>query len=118
MINRMPRPVVRARAPRKSRSRRLRAKRPTTADERFRLFVDLLRTFATREGHAIVPSDRVEAGFPLGRWVAQARRDYRRGELAPSRARALARVSGWAWDVRQHEFERGLDALRRFARRE
>lgn len=77
-----------------------------------------LSAFVAREGHTRTPPGHFEGGFPLGRWVARKRSDRNRGHLSPEVERALEDVPGWTWDPYAEDFGRGLEALRRFARRE
>ncbi|MDV9195878.1 DEAD/DEAH box helicase [Streptomyces sp. Wh19] len=54
------------------------------------------------------------AGFPLGTWLRNQRMDYRAGTLAPERVKALEEL-GVVWSHRDHAFEEGLAAARRWA---
>jgi hypothetical protein len=68
---------------------------------RFEEGVRHLLRYVSREGHACVPQDRGKPGFKLGLWVMSVRQRYRRGRLAPDRARRLERLPGWTWNVRK-----------------
>ncbi|MHB1523759.1 MAG: DEAD/DEAH box helicase [Candidatus Dormibacteria bacterium] len=57
----------------------------------------ILRRFVAREGHARVPAAHVEDGFPLGAWVAERRRAYRRGKLDQMLAEELIALPDWRW---------------------
>ncbi|MFJ8159632.1 Helicase associated domain protein [Streptomyces sp. NPDC096136] len=75
---------------------------------------DLKVPFAYR-----VPADREEwpaalAGFPLGQWIADARRTYRRGALGRERTRELDEL-GMVWSHFDVAFEEGLAAARAWA---
>lgn len=72
---------------------------------------DLLLTFFQREGHVRVPDDHVEAGQQLGAWVGVQRSRYRRGLLLSDRARRLAALTGWTWDVSRTAWEGGYARL-------
>src|SRR5437870_3913604 len=89
--------------------------RPTTPDQAFALFLDLLRSFVAREGHARVPIRHYEGGHALGARVVKTRTRYRAGELSPERVRALERLPGWTWDAWQAHFDERLDLVREFA---
>lgn len=69
-------------------------------DGQFATGLARLRRFVKRHGHALVPARHVEHGFPLGAWVNNRRRQYRRGELAAERVRALEALRGWRWRLR------------------
>jgi len=64
------------------------------------------KQFVRREGHACVPARHYEGPFPLGSWINNRRAQYRRGNLALKRARALGALPGWKWRVgrRAHRF--------------
>ncbi|MEU3312363.1 Helicase associated domain protein [Streptomyces sp. NPDC006662] len=75
---------------------------------------DLKVPFAFR-----VPQDSEEwpsalAGFPLGQWIADARRTYRRGALGRERTRELDAL-GMVWSHFDVAFEEGLAAARAWA---
>ncbi|MET9041185.1 helicase associated domain-containing protein [Streptomyces mirabilis] len=59
--------------------------------------VTALDAFAAREGHARVPHDRIEDGYPLGVKVASIRGKYRRGTLPAERVSTLEEIPGWTW---------------------
>jgi len=86
-------------------------------DEEFEKGLALLRAFASRHGHAVVPARERRSGFALGVWVAKRRHDFRRGQLSPEQARRLARIPGWTWSPREQRFEIALRRLRRFSAR-
>ncbi|UQX04312.1 DEAD/DEAH box helicase [Streptomyces sp. RerS4] len=54
------------------------------------------------------------AGFPLGQWIADARRTYRRGALGRERIRELEAL-GMVWSQVDVAFEEGLTAARAWA---
>jgi superfamily II DNA or RNA helicase len=56
-----------------------------------------LRRFVAREGHARVPVQHVEDGFPLGGWASERRKAYRRGKLDETTSRELEGFPGWRW---------------------
>ena len=59
-----------------------------------------LASFAAREGHARVPTSRVEDRYPLGEWVGVQRNTYRLGRLSVERATRLEALPGWVWNTR------------------
>lgn len=78
-------------------------------------FAQLL-LFVKREGHARVPVDHMEGTYALGAFVHHLR--TRRARMDPGRTRRLERLPSWTWNVFDAGFERGLRALRAYARRE
>lgn len=87
-------------------------------DMAFELFVELLRVYVARNGHARVPVRHREGNFCLGRWVTRCRRRYRERSLSPERIHALERLPDWSWDPTEERFQRALRLLWAFARRE
>ena len=77
----------------------------------------LLR-YVEREGHALVPQDRVEDGFRLGGWVAGQRSTHRREKLDTDRTARLAAIPGWTWAPYDDAWEQGFQHLERFVERE
>jgi hypothetical protein len=79
-----------------------------------------LNVFVKREGHARVPLSHLEGedAFALGRWVSQKRQSYHRRSLPTAWQRELSSLPGWTWDPFEDEWQRGLKALRSFAKRE
>jgi hypothetical protein len=73
-----------------------------------------LRAYVALHGHARPPQSTVADGFALGRWVNEARRQYRLGNLPLSRRRALERLPSWQWNVFDAAWQDGLDTLRRY----
>jgi hypothetical protein len=86
--------------------------------EQFQHWLELLKTYARREGHARVPGGHRERGAPLGVWVAKLRTGHRRGSLSPKLVRTLEGFPGWVWDARDLQLSKGLDHLRRYVARE
>jgi hypothetical protein len=77
---------------------------------------DHLLRFVKREGHASVPVERVEWGFPLGSWVHKRR--VERDRMGAARRRRLEALPGWVWNKFDAQFQEGLRFLRAFAERE
>ena len=78
--------------------------------------LEALHTFGRVHGHARVPRGyRAPAGFSLGSWVLQRRRDYRLGRLSPERVAALEAMPSWSWAPYEHGFDVGLRHLGEFA---
>lgn len=69
---------------------------------KWRLGYAALRAFADREGHARPTTNHREklpdTTVNVGQWVALQRHQRRHGELYDTRAVALERLPGWAWD--------------------
>jgi superfamily II DNA or RNA helicase len=88
----------------------------TATVDTFPAKLELLRTFAEREGHARVPQRHVEGAVPLGTWVATQRK--KRDDLDPEQLSALEAIPGWTWDPFGDTFNHNINALRSFANRE
>ncbi|MFG2714739.1 Helicase associated domain protein [Streptomyces goshikiensis] len=93
--------------------------------EHWRRGVEAARIYAEAAGDLKVPfSHRVPAGgspwppglagFPLGQWIADARRTYRRGALGRERVAELDRL-GMVWSHFDVAFEEGVQAARAWA---
>ncbi len=78
----------------------------------------LLQAFVAREGHARVPSDHVEDGINLGRWVVTQRQFKSKDRLSDDRRAQLEALPGWSWDSRADKWAENLTALDNFAKRE
>ncbi|MEU2390519.1 Helicase associated domain protein [Streptomyces sp. NPDC007369] len=106
---------------------RLRVLRPE--HEHWRRGVEAARFYAAEAGHLKVPfafrvPERPEPGaeawppglarFPLGQWIADARRNHRRGTLGRERAAQLDEL-GMVWSHFDVAFEEGLAAARGWA---
>lgn len=85
-------------------------KGPTRRD-RWERNYELLLAFFARTGHARPLEEHLEEGVALGAWVGAQRSRCRRGVLQPDRARRLAGLSGWTWDVSQDAWELGYVRL-------
>ena len=90
--------------------------------------VDALRQYVAFEGHAVVPSDHLEDGLQLGRWVWDVRRRKYTGRLhpaleaeiwaaTPSRWAVGARTR-WQWDKPGTAWRIAYTSLRQYADRE
>jgi Helicase associated domain len=78
---------------------RLSAAEERADDAGFARGLAALTAYADTHGHTRIPDDcRDPTGFPLTAWVAEQRRAYLEGELAPSRRAALERITGWHWE--------------------
>lgn len=86
---------------------------------------DALCRFASREGHARVPTGHLEAAdfetptgddrpLRLGQWVIAQRAQSKNGDLPAERIQRLEEVAGWVWDMHMYAWERGLETLRAF----
>jgi superfamily II DNA or RNA helicase len=72
------------------------------------------RAYHARHGHLQVPDEHTEAdGYGLGQFIVAQRMLYKRGTLAPGRIAALEAL-GIIWDYREHRFNVGLAAARRY----
>jgi hypothetical protein len=75
-----------------------------------------LKIYATREGHTRVPKRHVEAGYPLGAWVARTR--ARVAALSPEQRQALGGLPTWTWTASISQWDRNYQALIAYAKRE
>ena len=58
---------------------------------------DVLCSYVSREGHALVPKAHIEDGVRLGQWVNNQRALYNRGDLSSERTKRLGALAGWQW---------------------
>jgi hypothetical protein len=77
-----------------------------------------LKTYAVREGHAVVPQGYREGDFRLGHWVSTQRTAYKATRLSPERVAVLEAIDGWDWDPLETAFQTGLAHLKTYAARE
>ena len=85
-------------------------------DRPFDRWLNFLRAFASREGHARVPQRHKEQGRALGFWVASVR--ITRDRLSASDRAALETLPGWTWAAAHREPAFGLQRLQEFVSRE
>ena len=78
----------------------------------------LLEAFVAREGHARVPTDHVEDGTQLGKWVIKQRTTHKAARMAASRAALLDALPGWSWGARGDQWEANFALLEVFVARE
>ncbi|GAB3861685.1 helicase associated domain-containing protein [Dactylosporangium cerinum] len=72
--------------------------------------------YHARHGHLQVPDEHTEPdGYRLGQFIVAQRMLYKRGTLTTDRITALEAV-GIIWDSREHRFNLGLTAARRYHR--
>jgi len=83
-------------------------------DEAFRA----IESFVTRESHALVPTNHIENGFNLGKWVTRQRLYYSKGKLKEEFRLKLEAYPGWHWDGMEGRWERGKQLLLNFIARE
>lgn len=67
-------------------------------DPRWECWFGLLERYVAECGHARPPAGCKFKGQSLGRWVIHQRQLWRRGKLAPQRARALEALPGWTFN--------------------
>jgi superfamily II DNA or RNA helicase len=77
-----------------------------------------LKAFVERAGHARVPQQWTEDGYPLGTWVANQRGFFRRGKLERERLARLEVLAGWTWNALEAAWEEGFAKLTSFVERE
>jgi len=76
-----------------------------------------LRFYIAKHGTAAVPADTIHRRYPLGRWVAARRAQYKRGTLSPEQITTLQDLPGWVWDVLEDRWGQGLRLLIDYAQR-
>jgi predicted helicase len=81
----------------------------------FESWLEILKAFVAREGHARVPTNHLEAGQPLGNWVNKLR--TRRDAQSADRLARLDQI-GFIWDPRSATFESYLALFSQFVERE
>jgi Helicase associated domain len=70
-----------------------------------------LAAYIDANGDALVPQKHTTpAGFKLGTWCSERRKQHKAGQLSDERVAALDAL-GFVWDQKQHEFDRGLAEL-------
>ncbi len=81
-----------------------------------------LDSFVKREGHALVPTEHIENGFKLGKWIAlkrlAANNTHSKHKLTEEHRKKLESYPGWFWDGMQGRWERGKQLLINFCARE
>jgi superfamily II DNA or RNA helicase len=71
-----------------------------------------LQEYIEHHGDSLVPSSYVVDGYKLGSWVIVQRHKRAKGTLDGQRERRLDALSGWFWDARAAEWEKGFRLLR------
>jgi len=75
----------------------------------------LLKRYLNREGHVLVPSDHLEQGAQLGRWLGNQRGTYRSGFLSQDRISLLESVhSSWTWDPVDESWQQNYELLKEY----
>ena len=70
-----------------------------------------LAAYKAEQGHVWVPNRfGTKDGYPLGTWMSNRRRDYKKGTLTDERIEALGAL-GFIWDPFEQHFQEGLAAL-------
>ena len=83
----------------------------------FEINLKALKTYLAREGHTHVPQKWVESGVRLGQWCNSIRTRREKGLLSADMVSALDDI-GMSWDVLSDRFERKLNVLTEYVRRE
>ncbi|TRW79285.1 helicase [Mycolicibacterium sp. 018/SC-01/001] len=79
--------------------------------------LELLRTYAAREGDTNVPVDYVENGLKLGQWTRLRRREHK--QLSADRQVLLESIPGWFWGRKaDYIWNQKYEILQRFVERE
>ena len=78
--------------------------------------LELLRSYAAREGDANVPVDYVEEGLKLGQWTRLRRREHKK--LSAERQALLEAIPGWFWGRKaDYTWEQRIALLNKFVER-
>ncbi|MBY0110242.1 MAG: Helicase associated domain protein [Candidatus Babeliaceae bacterium] len=72
---------------------------------------EALDKFVTREGHALVPTNHVEADFKLGVWVSKQRLYYAKGTLKKDLYCRLITYPDWYWNANDGYWDFGKKKL-------
>jgi hypothetical protein len=75
-----------------------------------------LQSYAQREGHSRVPKRHREGEVKLGVWVTDLRQ--KKDRLSDSQRAKLQALPDWTWDVFEADFQRNLELLHGYVRRE
>ena len=74
------------------------------------------REFRRQQGHLLVRNQDIVDGFPLGRWLADRRRDWREAKLSTHRIRALTELGMvWVWSHADEHWRRGFELATAYA---
>ncbi len=73
-----------------------------------------LQRYVQQHGNARVAPPYQVDGYNLGNWVGHQRASHQRGRLAKEYERRLGRLPGWTWDIRQDQWELGVQRLTEF----
>ena len=83
---------------------------PPSNTQRWEQHFTELQQYAAEHGHAQPPQQTL-----LGRWVSSQKTAYREGRLDDSRVRRLEALPGWAWSVRDAQWEEHFTELQQYA---
>ncbi|MBJ8347614.1 DEAD/DEAH box helicase [Antrihabitans sp. YC2-6] len=79
--------------------------------------LDLLRSYAAREGHTNVPVDYIEDDLKVGQWSRLRRREHKK--LSAERQALLEAIPGWFWGRKaDYVWNQKFEILKRFVERE
>lgn len=78
----------------------------------------MLKQYVKREKTADVPVMHLEGEYALGRWVANQRAKYHRGETSECHIKALESQPGWSWNAWDKDWDRAIKLLRAYELRE
>ncbi|QII07817.1 DEAD/DEAH box helicase family protein [Rhodococcoides fascians A25f] len=88
-----------------------------TLDDSWTQHLELLRSYARREGHTSVPVDFVEDGLKIGQWARLRRREHTR--LDSDRQAQLEAIPGWFWGTKSdHIWNQKFEMLEQYVARE
>ncbi|QCB51794.1 hypothetical protein E5720_17640 [Rhodococcus sp. PAMC28707] len=94
-----------------------RNRRVLTRFNRSTQHLELLRSYAQREGHTSVPVDLIVDGLKLGQWARLRRREHTR--LSAERQAQLVVIPGWFWGTKADQvWSQKFELLARYDDRE
>ncbi len=77
-------------------------------------WIQTLKRFVQREGHARVPATHIEDGQALGGWVSDRRSSYLLATMSAEEKAFLESLPGWSWDPLSDDWRHKYDALKSF----
>jgi superfamily II DNA or RNA helicase len=77
--------------------------------------IEKLKTYVEQNHNARVPQSYIDdAGFKLGLWVSNRRKEYKAGKLGADSIQQLESLVGWVWDPIEADFQEGIEKLKTY----